>query len=431
MSTAQLILILAVLLLGGVIATVGDRLGTRIGKARLSLFKLRPRQTATLVTILTGTIISASTFGILFALSSELRRGVFEFENTQRKLRSTRTELDGTISQKTKIESELAKARSDQTAVKEQLTQTRAKAKAEAAKILSELNRTQGQLTSVSQQRTRLSSEIAQLQADRDRIIAQQNTAIKNKEQTIKDRNAVILEREKRLGELQAQQSYLGREIQRLELEAQGLREGKLAIQRGQVLASAVVRTADPTSAIRAVNQLLQEANRQAIQRVRPGSKDKIIQVLRTEVEEVINRIGNGQDYVVQVFAAGNYLIGETPIRVLFGAIRNQLVLNSGDVVASSSVDPSNFSSEQIQQWLNQLIAAADFRARNLGILGESVDIGRIQNVIAFVEQLKQTKQTVLIKAVAAEAIYTAGPLKIEFIAEKDGLILFRTRGQT
>ena len=36
------LLILAVLLLGGVLATIGDRLGSRIGKARLSLFRLRP-----------------------------------------------------------------------------------------------------------------------------------------------------------------------------------------------------------------------------------------------------------------------------------------------------------------------------------------------------------------------------------------------------
>jgi uncharacterized protein (DUF3084 family) len=57
------ILVLAVLLLGGVIATLGDRIGMKVGKARLSLFNLRPRQTATLVSIATGSVISASTPG--------------------------------------------------------------------------------------------------------------------------------------------------------------------------------------------------------------------------------------------------------------------------------------------------------------------------------------------------------------------------------
>ena len=39
-----LIFVLAVV--GGVIALIGDRLGTRIGKKKLSIFGLRPRHTA-------------------------------------------------------------------------------------------------------------------------------------------------------------------------------------------------------------------------------------------------------------------------------------------------------------------------------------------------------------------------------------------------
>ena len=44
--------ILLVLILGGILSTLGDRLGTRIGKARLSVFKLRPKSTAVLITVL-------------------------------------------------------------------------------------------------------------------------------------------------------------------------------------------------------------------------------------------------------------------------------------------------------------------------------------------------------------------------------------------
>ncbi|MER3589695.1 MAG: DUF3084 domain-containing protein, partial [Mastigocladus sp. ERB_26_1] len=75
------ILIIAILVLGGVIATVGDRIGTRVGKKRLSLFNLRPKNTAVLVTILTGLGISASTLGILFLADEGLRKGVFELED--------------------------------------------------------------------------------------------------------------------------------------------------------------------------------------------------------------------------------------------------------------------------------------------------------------------------------------------------------------
>ena len=50
------LLILALLILGGVLSTLGDRLGSRVGKARLSLFNLRPRRTAVLITVLTGSL---------------------------------------------------------------------------------------------------------------------------------------------------------------------------------------------------------------------------------------------------------------------------------------------------------------------------------------------------------------------------------------
>lgn len=64
---------------------MGDRIGTRVGKARLRLFQLRPKQTAVLITIGTGTLISASTLIILFSLSASLRQGVFQLDEILKK----------------------------------------------------------------------------------------------------------------------------------------------------------------------------------------------------------------------------------------------------------------------------------------------------------------------------------------------------------
>jgi len=91
--TTGYILIVAILILGGVIATVGDRIGTRVGKARLSLFNLRPKKTAVIVTIFTGGLISATTLAILFAADEGLRKGLFELEDIQRDLGQKREQL--------------------------------------------------------------------------------------------------------------------------------------------------------------------------------------------------------------------------------------------------------------------------------------------------------------------------------------------------
>ena len=71
------ILIVFLILLGGLIAPFGDLLGTKIGKARFSILKLRPKKTATIVTIITGSFISALSIGLLLLVSEEFRQRLF------------------------------------------------------------------------------------------------------------------------------------------------------------------------------------------------------------------------------------------------------------------------------------------------------------------------------------------------------------------
>ncbi|WP_404790244.1 DUF3084 domain-containing protein [Altericista sp. CCNU0014] len=106
-------LILAIVILGGVIATVGDRIGSRVGKARLSLFNMRPKKTAVLVTILTGSITAATTLGVLLAANKELRDIIFRTESIVRQNRKVNQELEQTLAQKSQIQSELSVSRAD------------------------------------------------------------------------------------------------------------------------------------------------------------------------------------------------------------------------------------------------------------------------------------------------------------------------------
>ncbi|XHX77060.1 MAG: DUF3084 domain-containing protein [Stenomitos frigidus ULC029] len=435
------ILIVAVLILGAVIATLGDRIGTRVGKARLSLFKLRPRRTATLVTIMTGILISASTLGVLIAASNQLRTGLFELGTIQRRLRNTRTDLEQARSQKGQVESELTKSRADREAAKKQLTETnqslkgaiaeRSRAQAETAKTQAALSSTQSRLTIVSQQALRLRSEISQLQAQRDQVISQRDQVISQREQEVRARDQIIQQREARLKDLEQQQEALVQDVQQLRLTAEGLRVGNVAIQRGQVLASVAIRTTNSTTAKQAVDQILREANQAALRSVRPGATEQVVQITNAEVKQLIEQIDDGQDYIVRIYSGANYLVGEKLIQVFADAVRNRVVFLAGDVVAGTSLNPAATPDEELQQRINLLLASANFRARNLGILADSVQIGRIQDVITFVEQLKQYNQTVELRAVAADVIYTAGPLNLELVAVQNGRVILRTNNLT
>tara|TARA_Y100001968_G_scaffold136503_1_gene124566 strand:+ start:18238 stop:19233 length:996 start_codon:yes stop_codon:yes gene_type:complete len=87
------LLIISLLILGGLLATLGDRLGSLIGKARLSIFKLRPKRTAVFITVLTGSLISAISLGFMLLVSRQLRIGLFELDDIQNKLQESRLAL--------------------------------------------------------------------------------------------------------------------------------------------------------------------------------------------------------------------------------------------------------------------------------------------------------------------------------------------------
>ncbi len=86
-------LIVLLLVLGGVLSTLGDGLGSFVGKSRLSLFNLRPRRTAVLITVLTGSLISALSLGLMLLVSRQLRVGLFELNTLQAKVQNSRQEL--------------------------------------------------------------------------------------------------------------------------------------------------------------------------------------------------------------------------------------------------------------------------------------------------------------------------------------------------
>ncbi len=159
--TAGYILVFVILVLGGVIATVSDRLGTKVGKARLSLFKLRPRDTAVVVTVMAGSILSALTLGILFATSKPLRTGVFRIDEIQKRLNNARREINQATQEKNRVETELAQALAAQAQARanlEQINQSLQAANAEQARTQTKLNSLRPSLTACKQPSLKLNS---------------------------------------------------------------------------------------------------------------------------------------------------------------------------------------------------------------------------------------------------------------------------------
>ena len=182
-------LILVLLVLGGVLSTLGDRLGSRVGKARLSLFSMRPRRTAVLITVLTGSLISALSLGLMLLVSRQLRVGLFELDALQEKLQDSRQQLKAAERERDKTQTETKRI-----AIELEQSQQRANT------LRLELAPLQKELAQLEAERERLSQDIASRDADIQRTEAELNSVrsrIRAGEQELKEleRNLVALRR--------------------------------------------------------------------------------------------------------------------------------------------------------------------------------------------------------------------------------------------
>ncbi len=472
--TSGYILIAAIFLLGGIIASLGDRLGTKIGKARLRLFNLRPRQTAAIITVVTGMLISALTLGILFSFSKSLRRGIFQLDDILKEKRQIEGELAKVRQQKQEVEQQLGKVRQEQSQAvtdleainldfeqsKQQLKKTStqaAKLKQELDNLLAQRENQLAQLNQLEQQSQELQSQLQQREQeinDRDRTLVQKETRLQELEeqqailqQQVQERDRSIANldeaiaaaetslqlRTKRLEQLESQLSFLSRDVAALEQSYQELREKKITIVKGQVLSSAVVRIVEPNAARSAIDSLLRKANTEAVKSTQfsgAQSQQRIVKITRSQVEQLASQIKDGRDYVIRILSAGNYVQGEKRVEVFADLALNQQIFPEDEEIATVSIDSSNVTRQEVQERLNWLLAVSKFRAQRAGVLGE-IEIGdnRVESLVAFVNQITQSTQPVNeIKAIVAENTYTAGPLKLDFVVIHDGEIIFRTR---
>jgi uncharacterized protein (DUF3084 family) len=114
MLTFGIKIILLLLIIGGIIAYLGDYLGTFIGRKRLTIFNLRPRHTAYAITVLTGILIVFTTMGVILAVSQDARTALFGLEEMRKEiseksklLEETKGELELRIAEKEQIDEDL------------------------------------------------------------------------------------------------------------------------------------------------------------------------------------------------------------------------------------------------------------------------------------------------------------------------------------
>ena len=381
------VLLLSLLILGGVLSTLGDRLGSRVGKARLSLFGLRPRQTAVVITVLTGSLISALSLGLMLLVSRQLRVGLFELNDLEARLRSSR--------------SDLKESRKAQRKARQQLEQARADA-VEARKILSDAQARAIELRSTLKP---LQEQTRRLEGERRRL-----------SQDVRNRDAEIKRTDDELRAVRERISSGEAELQQLEENLLALRRGDVAISSGQPLATVTLKLDRPDQARQVIDQVLREANMQAFQQVLPGQAPdrQIILVPRQDIERLEQAIRKPGTWVVLLRSAANVLRGERVVYAFPDVRANVAITIEGEVLAETALASEETSPEAIRNRINLLLASTLSEVRRRGSLTQGLQFdANAVNTLA--RQLADRNGgRVELEAVALRRSETADPVAIE-----------------
>lgn len=94
------------MLISGIIAYIGDWLGTYVGKRRLTIFGFRPRVTALIVAISTGILITVFTLGVAATLSEDVKIALFSVNSLKAEKEKLEKETGILKIEKTSLEQE-------------------------------------------------------------------------------------------------------------------------------------------------------------------------------------------------------------------------------------------------------------------------------------------------------------------------------------
>ena len=387
---------LVLMIMGGVIAFLGDKIGSKVGKKRLSLFGLRPKYTSIIVTIISGILISFLTIAALAVVNENVRVALFGLSRLQERMANLNQEIE--VKNK-----ELEEG-------KQQLKERNKEYKymtLRSENISKELER-------VESQRAYAETELSVVQKAYDE--ARQGVEASAEE---------IQKLEKTKEELSGNISKLNKEKESLLGNIAAIREGTVVFRAGQVLTDAVVdENMTKEQSEQVLGSILNDINNLLKDRMNVKDKDVyLVRMPQVSFDSAVEKVKEAKNKkLVRVVAAGNLILGE-PAIVEFDVFDNNLIFLKNETIMKA--DMLNYGNlkrpdAQVLRLLNDL----NHYAKGKGVLPDPITgkIGQLegQELLNVIEKVKayNSKCTLIIKA--KKDIYSEGPLLIDVEVVKE-----------
>ena len=389
-------IIAAVIVFGGILALLGDRVGMKVGKKKLSLFGMRPKYTSMVITVLTGFFIAGLTLIVLSLVSDYVHTAIF-------RLKAIQTELAVTTKEYSTLTEEYGKLLKDlETVVAE-----RQKREEQLAQIQDQYDLTRKKLSNATE-------ELA-LAQKRSQNLAQINENL-----------------QKQIANLNLQETRLNQQIQNLESLLKSLEDRHQTIVGrpiifyvGEILVAEVINPNRPSANIfeDIIAPLLNEANQIALKRGAriPGKTDYALRISPYRISEVNRQISELKEKaVLRVTVEKNSVAGE-PLTATLELFPNERIFSRGETIVATKLLSVVSESDLRDQILSLLILAIN-KAIQKGIITDGQNLRNIISISEIAKVINEIKgsggELFQVSVVAEDNIYRVDPFQVKLTVQ-------------
>ena len=390
----RLMFLLAVM--GGIIAFIADKLGSKIGKKKLSVFGLRPHDTSVLLTVLSGVLISLFSVGILAVSSESARTALFGMEKLQK-------ELFRLTAEKSSAEEEYNKAmvslKEKNAAIAEldkeiqRVNEDKATAEGNLAAANNSLNEVRGQYEATQGALVNAKNEVQSLTEARNKL----NEEIKG----------------------------LKQETKALEQGLAVMRGGQMMYGSGEIVFVGILQGGrSEEENLKQMKWLFESANTSAMNRIGldPGSKASLVWVPEEESVRLLRILEKAKGNVlVRMRSLANTVIGQ-PVLCAMEVIPNRLIFKDGEKIYQKVIDMNGKEMTPDQSFMT-FLQEINERSVKAGVLPDPMT-GKVGNMSAVtmvetVTKMQRMGGKILLTAYADGNITTAGPVQLRLRLER------------
>lgn len=429
-------------LVSGFIAYFGDLLGRKMGKRRLTLFGMRPRYTAIVVTTITGMLIATLTLATMMTISKTLRHvliagGRMMAQNERLATKNIQLRIE---SSKLRIQSKELNARliiriAQHRKAMKKLKETELQVTQLSKSIEANLQQLDELKKSRAASEQRLKELESQLNARKEELTAtkqelqQRITELDDTEVKLEDVQKKVDEQEDQI----AEQLQRIKEAKNIASSYFSMREGNIKFRQGEELTRGVISPGSYFKIRGDLLSLLEEAsdiataqgakegeNHRAVQLVGAFGIDQEQESLNTWAKSIYAR--KLESVVVQVTASGNSVLGEQ-LLVDFRTFRNKLAFKQGATIAETTKPIDGHLSEgkilaQVVGFLQNDVHKAASNAGVIPVANSEPQIKdeQLDELLALMHRVREENSPVEIRAVAERDIWSAGPLNLRSI---------------